>query len=76
MALRRRSRGRGDSAAEALSRAVAFLQSYQRAGATEVPVADVLAMLGAAPGAEAETGPVQPPPGTDPITGCRPAAAQ
>jgi hypothetical protein len=70
MALRRRTRAR-DSAAEALDRAVALLQGYQRAGATEVPVADVLAMLGANPEAEAATGPMPVEPGTDPLTGCR-----
>jgi hypothetical protein len=69
--LRRRTRERGDSAAVALDRAVALLRGYQRAGATEVPVADVLEMLGAGP----ET--VAPPektldPRADPLTGCLP----
>jgi hypothetical protein len=71
MALRRRTRTR-DSAAEALDRAVALLQGYQRAGAAEVPVADVLAMLGAAPEAEAVTGPMPVVSGADPLTGCLP----
>jgi len=61
---------RPDAAQEALARAVATLQGYRRAGAGTVPVADVLAMLGAEPEAESETGPMPVAPGADPITGC------
>jgi len=62
---------RPDAAQEALARAVATLQGYRRAGADTVPVADVLAMLGAEPEAETATGPMPVVPGTDPLTGCR-----
>lgn len=69
---------RPDAADEALTRAVAVLQGYRRAGAETVPVADVLAMLGAAPEAEAATGPVTAAgdPRADPLTGCMPATAR
>lgn len=66
---------KADESRQALDRAVALLQGYQRAGAEVVPVADVLEMLGAAP----ET---VPPPGkaldprADPLTGCLPATRQ
>ena len=66
---------RPDAAQEALARAVATLQGYRRAGAETVPVADVLAMLGAEPEAEAATGPLPAVPGADPLTGCLPASA-
>jgi hypothetical protein len=39
-----------DEARQALDRAVAIMRSYQRADAAEVPVADVLELLGAGPG--------------------------
>lgn len=71
----RPSARRPDAAREALARAVATLQGYRRAGAETVPVADVLAMLGAEPEAESATGPVPAVPGTDPLTGCRSVAA-
>lgn len=63
---------RDDEARQVIDRAVSALRQRQRAGGTEVAVADVLAMLGADP----DTSP--PPlarardPLADPITGCRP----
>jgi hypothetical protein len=60
----------GAQALKAVERTVAILRSYQRAGAVEVPVADVLEMLGAGP----ETVPVpQVPldPAADPMTGAK-----
>jgi hypothetical protein len=70
--LRRRTRERGDSDAVALDRAVALLRGYQRAGATEVPVADVLEMLGASPEAAPATEVPVRDPAADPLTHCMP----
>ena len=60
-----------DSAREVIARAVAVLRQDQAHGVTEVPVADVLRLLGAEE--EAETAPPPPrDPLADPMTGCRP----
>jgi hypothetical protein len=60
-----------DKAREVLDRAVGLLRRYERAGATALPVADVLEMLGAGPD---EAAPAQAPsrdPRADPLTGAR-----
>lgn len=67
------ARAPDDGARETLDRAVGLLRRYERAGAAELPVADVLEMLGAAP---EEGVPAQVPsrdPRADPLTGCLPA---
>lgn len=63
---------KADESRQALDRAVALLQGYQRAGAVMVPVTDVLEMLGASP----ETSPADEAPArdpaADPMTHCLP----
>ena len=71
-----RKRAADDAAREVLDRTVVLLRRYERAGATALPVADVLEMLGA--GTEPAPGSAERllrDPGDDPMTGCRPAGA-
>jgi hypothetical protein len=64
-----------DESRETIDRAVVMLRRFQRAGERDLPIADVLVLLGAAP--EPEPGPVPArDPLADPITGCRSAAAE
>lgn len=66
-----RPSGRDDGAQQALDRAVALLRRYERAGATALPVADVLEMLGGGTGPTATTQGPPRDPQADPITGAR-----
>jgi hypothetical protein len=62
-----------DESRETIDRAVVMLRRFQRAGERELPITEMLTLLGAAP--EAETGPGPAPgrdPLADPLTGCRP----
>lgn len=67
--------GRDDAKArETLDRAVGILRGYERAGAREVPVADVLELLGAAPQDPVPQARARDPL-ADPMTGARWAGA-
>jgi hypothetical protein len=60
-----------DEAQATINRTVAMLRRFQRAGERELPITDMLTLLGAAPDTEPGPGPARDP-AADPMTGCRP----